>query len=315
MSSVLVTGGAGFIGSNLCERLLDCEYEVISLDNFNTAYSPLIKKQNIIKAESNPHYLSIEGDILDTGLLTELFNSFPIDTVVHLAALAGVRKSISNPLEYVDVDIKGTVNVLELSARNKVKKFIFASSSSVYGRGPRPFSEQHTADLQLSPYAASKASGESFCKTYNALYGIPIACLRFFTVYGPRQRPEMAIHKFTRLIHDGRHIEIFGDGSSSRDYTYIDDITDGIISAIKFNCNFEIFNLGSSSPVSLNQLTDIIGKSLGKPVYRRYMPYSPCDARHTLADISKARALVGYNPKTGIYEGITKFTEWYSSII
>ncbi len=225
--------------------------------------------------------------------------------------MAGVRNSITNPLEYIDVDIKGTVNLLEFCRQNSVEKFVFASSSSVYGLNSIPFKEDDPLELQVSPYAAAKKAGEVFCHTYNHLYGIPTACLRFFTVYGPRQRPEMAIHKFTRLIDSGMEVPLYGDGCSSRDYTYIDDIVDGIISSMEHECSFEVFNLGNSVPVKLDWLADTIGNKLGKHVNKRYLPAQQGDVEYTYADISKAQKLLGYKPKVGIEEGIDRFIKWY----
>jgi len=314
MSTILVTGGAGFIGSHLCEKLLEDGHEVINLDNFNDFYDPRIKKRNIQNALSNPRYTLIEGDIRDEKLLNDIFSTNGIDMIVHLAALAGVRKSISNPLEYIDVDIKGTVSLLENTRKYKVKKFVYASTSSVYGLNPTPFKETDKIYSPVSPYAAAKEAGELFCRTYHLLYGTPIVCLRFFTVYGPRQRPEMAIHYFTRSIDEGKDISIFGDGSSSRDYTYIDDIVNGIAAAIDLKCEFEVFNLGNSNPTMLNDLVELIEKKLGKPACRLYLGNQSGDVEHTYADISKARAMLGYNPSVPIEEGIERFVDWYRKV-
>lgn len=314
MSTVLVTGGAGFIGSHLCEKLLELGYRVINLDNFNDFYNPITKRKNIVTALSNHRYTLVEGDIRDKKLLEKIFNTFDIAAVIHIAALAGVRTSIGNPLEYVDVDIKGTVNLLEFSRDYKVKKFIFASTSSVYGLNSIPFKED-SIKSPISPYAAAKLAGESFCSVYNALYGIPIVCLRFFTVYGPRQRPEMAIHYFTRLIDEGKEIPIWGDGASSRDYTYIDDIIDGIVASINLNCSFDIFNLGNSNPIRLNDLIDLIEQKLGKSARRLYFAMQKGDVEHTYADITKSNIMLGYNPEISIEEGIEKFIDWYKKQI
>lgn len=311
MSTILVTGGAGFIGSHLAEKLLEYGHKVINLDNFNDFYDPLIKRKNILKAELSSRYTLVEGDIRDENILNHIFTTFKIDTVVHIAALAGVRKSIKNPLEYVDVDIKGTVNLLEQSRIHKVKKFIYASTSSVYGLNPTPFKEDDNIKSPISPYAAAKQAGELFCRTYHTLYGMPIVCLRFFTVYGPRQRPEMAIHYFTRTIDEGELISIFGDGSSSRDYTYIDDIINGIVASIYLDCEFEIFNLGNSNSTKLNYLVDLIEKELGKDAYRVYLEMQSGDVEHTYADIKKSKAMLGYEPSVSIEEGIEKFIYWY----
>jgi len=311
MKTVLVTGGSGFIGSNLCEKLLALNYNIINLDNFNDYYSPLIKIKNIKNALTYSNYKVIDGDLQDKNLLTSIFNLNSVDIIIHLAALAGVRRSINNPLEYIDVDIKGTVNLLECARKYNIKKVIFASSSSVYGQNFLPFKETDNAQSQISPYAAAKASGELFCRTYNNLYGIPIVCLRFFTVYGPRQRPEMAIYNFTSRISEGRVISIFGNGTSSRDYTYIDDILDGIISSMNLNCSFEIFNLGNSHPTNIEYLVTLIEKNLGKKALMDYTLMQPGDVAHTFADISKAQKLLNYAPKVSIEKGIEEFINWF----
>lgn len=312
MKTILVTGGAGFIGSHLCERLLKLGYKVINFDNFNDYYNPQIKRDNIATAQKDLGYTLIEGDIRENSILTEIFEKYDIDIIIHLAALAGVRKSIENPLEYIDTDIKGTVNMLEAAKDYKVKKVIFASSSSVYGLNRLPFKEGDNTDMQISPYAASKKSGELFCKVYNTIYKIPIICLRFFTVYGPRQRPEMGIYKFVNAIHEEKEICIFGNGQSSRDYTYIDDIIDGIVASIYYECDFEIFNLGNSKSVILNDLIDIIEEKIGKQWLRKYEKEQQGDVMHTFADINKAKKILGYNPKISIDEGIKRFVNWYT---
>ncbi|MCX8130437.1 MAG: SDR family NAD(P)-dependent oxidoreductase [Clostridia bacterium] len=312
MKTVLVTGGAGFIGSHLCERLLASGHKVINIDNFNDFYDPAVKKANIINALKDPQYVLFQGDIRDERILEHVFACYGVDIVVHLAALAGVRRSLSNPLEYIDIDIKGTVNLLEFCRNYGVEKFVFASSSSVYGSNPVPFSEDQNTCSQVSPYAASKAAGELFCKTYNTLFGIPVVCLRFFTVYGPRQRPEMAIHNFTRLIHEGLEIPVYDNGTSYRDYTYIDDILNGILAAMELKCSFEIFNLGNSSPVKLNTLIELIEEQLSKPAKRKNLPLQKGDVEYTCADISKAYRLLGYKPEVPIEEGIFRFVQWYS---
>lgn len=312
MSTILVTGGAGFIGSHLCERLLALEHKVINIDNFNDFYNPMIKRNNIISVETNPNYVLIQGDIRDKNILNQIFANYDIDIVIHLAALAGVRKSIKNPIEYIDVDIGGTVNLMELCKDYNISKFIFASSSSVYGTNKVPFSENDCISDPVSPYAASKLSGELFCKTYHHLYKIPTICLRFFTVYGSRQRPEMAIHNFVKSISEGKEINIFGNGKSSRDYTYIDDIIEGIIGAINLDCGFEIFNLGNSNPITLNKLIDLIEQKVGKTALKRYFQIQKGDVEHTFADITKANKLLGYSPKINISNGVENFVKWYN---
>jgi len=315
MSSILVTGGAGFIGSHLCERFLLLGHEVLCLDNFNNSYDPAIKRCNVAKALRHSHYRLVEGDILDESLVGGLLKSSGTDAVVHLAALAGVRRSILTPLDYVDVDIKGTVSLLEACQKYDVKKFIFASSSSVYGASPSPFREDAVLEAQTSPYAAAKHCGELYCRTYSLLYGIQTSCLRFFTVYGPRQRPDMAIRTFTKAISEGRDIFIYGDGSSSRDYTYVDDIVDGITAALDLDRQFEIFNLGNSNAVNIISLVKMLGSKLAKEAHIRFMPEQQGDVPTTCADISKAAALLGYIPKVKLEDGIERFVDWYENCL
>jgi len=310
--TILVTGGAGFIGSHLVERLRAEGHEVICLDNFDDFYAPEIKWANIQAARMNLHFTLVEGDIRDTECLKKLFEQYRIGKVIHLAARAGVRASIANPQIYEEVNIKGTLNLLEVLKEHPVEQFIFGSSSSVYGINSKvPFSEDDKIEMPISPYATSKRAGELFCYTYHHLYGIPITCLRFFTVLGTRQRPEMAIHKFTRLIDEGKVIEMFGDGSSKRDYTYISDIIDGIMSALEKPFEFEIINLGDSRTVELRYLIRLIEENLGKKANINQLPPQPGDVPITFADISKARALLDYTPKVDIETGIQKFVAWY----
>ena len=312
MKTILVTGGAGFIGSHVCEKLLSQGYKVINIDNFNSYYDPAIKRRNISAVISSPDYILYEGDIRDRPLLRKIFEVEHIDKIIHLAAMAGVRNSLSDPLEYVDVDIKGTVNLLEFAKEYKISKFIFASSSSVYGINSKvPFAEDDKVDLQVSPYATAKRAGELYCATYSNLYNISISCLRFFTVYGPRQRPEMAIHLFTRLIDEGKEIPVFGDGYSSRDYTYIDDIVDGVISVAEKKYKFEIFNIGNSYTITLNGLIEILEDNLGRKAIINRLPFQKGDVPKTYADITKSKELLEYNPQTSITDGIKKFIKWY----
>ena len=308
---VLVTGGAGFIGSHLCERLLDDGHEVICLDNFDPYYDLEIKKDNIKECLKNHDYLFLDVNIMDKEKLLEVFTDNGIEKVVHLAARAGVRASIENPLIYTSINVDGTINLLEMARKFDVGKFIFGSSSSVYGTCDKiPFRENY--DLKpISPYGASKISAEHFCHVYNHLYGIPVTCLRFFTVYGPRQRPDMAIHKFTRLIDQGEEIPVYGDGSSKRDYTYIDDIIDGVVSALEKKFGFEIFNLGNSEVVELRYLILLIENELNKKAKIKRLPDQSGDVPITYADISKAKKLLGYAPDVFIDEGIKRFVEWY----
>lgn len=310
MNTILVTGGAGFIGSRLCEKLIKAGYNVICLDNFNNNYDPDIKRNNISNLIRHCNYSLIKGDILDSSLIDTILDSHNIDAIIHLAALAGVRGSIMAPLDYVDVDIKGTVTLLEACKKHGIGRFIFASSSSVYGEEIGPFREDAPAGCQTSPYAAAKLAGEFFCRTYNHLYGIKIACLRFFTVYGPRQRPDMAIHKFIRAINDGCEVCIFGDGTSSRDYTYVDDIVDGTIAALSLKSGFEIINLGNSNSVNILSLVATIAKVLDKDAQITFRLNQPGDVPTTCADISKAASLLGYIPKTALDEGLKNQAEW-----
>ncbi|MFC1925775.1 GDP-mannose 4,6-dehydratase [Chloroflexota bacterium] len=312
MKTVLVTGGAGFIGSHLIDRLLEAGHHIICLDNFDPYYDPQIKRGNIEHNLKNGSFELIERDIRDKEKSEEVFHTYSIDTIVHLAARAGVRASIENPALCQDVNIRGTLNLLELSKEYGIGNFIFGSSSSVYGINTKvPFSETDEVNMPVSPYAASKRAGELICYTYNHLYHIPVTCLRFFTVYGPRQRPEMAIHKFTRLIDQGRDIQQYGDGLSKRDYTYVSDIINGIMSAMDKKYNYEIINLGDSEPVELKYLVSLIEENLGKRAKIEKLPDQPGDVPITYADISKAGELLDYHPKVKTENGIELFVDWY----
>ena len=308
----LITGGAGFIGSHLVDRLLQDGEEVICLDNFDDFYDPQIKRRNIASALKNKNFKLIQGDIRERGLLKQIFKDNEIDVVLHIAARAGVRPSIRDPVLYEEVNIRGTVNLLEAIRLNNVDKFIFASSSSVYGNCKNiPFSEDEKLDSPISPYAATKKAGELLCHTYHYLYGMSITCLRFFTVYGPRQRPEMAIHKFIQLIDKGKNISVFGDGTSKRDYTYITDIIDGVMKAVE-NCEgYEIYNLGESKTVELRELIGVIESNLNKKADIEQLPEQSGDMHVTYADISKAKKELGYDPKVRIDAGVKMFVEWY----
>jgi UDP-glucuronate 4-epimerase len=314
MKRVLVTGGAGFIGSHLCQRLLQEGYEVVCLDNFDPFYDPLIKRRNIeeLKATAGEGgFTLIEGDIRDQGVLEKLLTQ-SFDLAIHLAARAGVRPSIQQPLLYEEVNVAGTLNLLEACRSVGVSNLIFGSSSSVYGRNTKvPFVEDDRLDAMISPYAVTKRVGELYCYAYHHLYGLNITCLRFFTVYGPRQRPEMAIHKFARLIHDGERIPLYGDGTSQRDYTYIDDIIEGIMGAVRNLHGYGIFNLGESQTVPLRKLISLIEEALGKKAHVEELPDQPGDVPITYADITKARRLLGYDPKVGIEEGVGRFVRWF----
>lgn len=311
----LVTGCAGFIGSHVVDRLLGMGKKVMGVDNFDSFYDPNIKKRNIEHNLKNVNFNLYSADIREKDDMEKIFKDNNIEIIIHLAARAGVRPSIQNPLLYEDVNIKGTINILELSKEFGINNFIFGSSSSVYGVNEKiPFNEKDTVEKAISPYAASKRACEIFCYTYHHLYGIPVTCLRFFTVYGPRQRPEMAIHKFTRLIDNGKEIEMYGDGTSRRDYTYISDIVDGIIATLDKKFGYEVINLGDSRTVELQYLIKLIGEYLGKKAIIKHIPDQPGDVPITYADVSKAKKLLGYNPEVSIEKGIEKFVQWYRNL-
>ena len=310
---ILVTGGAGFIGSHLIERLLEEGYEIVCLDNFNDYYDPEIKRNNIKPYLREKRFNLIEADIRDKDTLKKIFEKYKPQKVIHLAAQAGVRLSLKQPNLYVDVNVNGTLNLLELSKAYKITNFVFGSSSSIYGATKEiPFSEEGKLK-PISPYGVSKRTGELLCSTYNHLYNLSVTVLRFFTVYGPRQRPDMAIHKFTKLIDEGKEIYLYGNGETSRDYTYISDIVEGIMSALNNDFNYEIFNLGNSNPTNLSHLISLIEKSLNKSAKIKYLPEQPGDPSITFADISKSKRILNYNPKIKIEEGIRRFVEWYKN--
>ncbi len=310
VSRIVVTGGAGFIGSHLCETLLRDHHYVIALDNFDDFYDPAVKRTNLGMAATSDRFTLVEGDIRDERLVDQVVGG-DIDLVVHLAALAGVRPSIERPLSYQDVNVRGTIVLLEACRKFGVAKFIFASSSSIYGNNKKiPFAESDPVDDPISPYAATKKAGELLCYTYHHLYGIAVTCLRLFTVYGPRQRPDLAIHKFTRLIEAGETISVFGDGTMLRDFTYVDDITDGITRAIERCEKYHIYNLGQSQPVSVNQLITILEKVLGKEAVIDYLPPQPGDVERTYADVTLARKQLGYRPSTDLHTGLAHFAQW-----
>ncbi len=309
---IMITGGAGFIGSTTADRLLNEGHKVIILDNFNDFYSPEQKENNIKHNLNNPNYKLYRGDICDEILTEKIFAENNINCVIHIAARAGVRASIENPAEYVRTNILGTTNILEKMKQFNVKKIVFASSSSVYGNcKAEKFSEDLKVSEPISPYAATKSACEQMLYTYSKLFDINAIALRFFTVYGPRQRPDLAIRKFIELIESDKEIPVYGDGTTKRDYTYIDDIVDGIIAAIKYNKTpYEIINLGGGSPVTLSDMISTIEHVLGKNAKRNYLPPQAGDVDKTVSDISKAGKLLGYKPKTNFEEGIRKFTEW-----
>jgi len=308
---LLVTGGAGFIGSHFAERCLNSGHEVVVLDDFNDFYSPAIKRENV-RPFAN-HIQIQEADLRDGARVTNIVENTRPDAIVHFAARAGVRPSIQDPELYLDTNIKGTFNLLDAARRANVSRFIFASSSSVYGvLKTVPFREDMCLNQTISPYAASKLAGEHLCSNYSHLYGMRCVILRFFTVYGPRQRPDLAIHSFTRAILEGRAIRQFGDGSTRRDYTYIDDILQGLVAALAYQGPlFDIFNLGESETTSLSELIATIQKALQRKAHIEIHPEQAGDVPLTYADISKARALLGYDPHTKISEGIPRFVEWF----
>ncbi|MCB2289083.1 GDP-mannose 4,6-dehydratase [Clostridium sp. CS001] len=326
-NSILITGGAGFIGSTLCDYLIKNNHKIVIIDNFNDFYNPKIKRSNITEIK---HLMKInnipddnliieEGDLRDINFLTKVFSSYTIDLVVHLAAMAGVRPSIIDPILYNEVNVSGTLNLLDLCNKFGINKFIFASSSSVYGNNRKlPFAEVDSVNFPISPYASTKKSGELLCHVYSHLYGINIACLRFFTVYGPRQRPDLAIYKFTKLISEEKQISIFGDGTSERDYTYIDDIIQGIDKAISWSSigshKYEIFNLGRSDTIMLRYLVERLESELGVKANIEYLPMQPGDVAITYADISKSKEILGYNPVIKFDDGISKFVRWFLNL-
>lgn len=313
MKKVLVTGGAGFIGSNLCDALLaNGLYEVHCLDVFDDFYDPTIKRNNISEALKNKNFFLLEGDIRDIAFIDKIFQQ-PFDIIVHLAARAGVRPSIENPLLYEDVNIKGTVNLLEKAKEKNIKQFVFAGSSSVYGINPNtPWSENDFVLKPISPYASTKVSCELIGHTYSHLYGIRFISLRFFTVFGPRQRPDLAIHKFFKLIRQSKPIPFFGNGETSRDYTFVGDIVNGIIAAMHYDkSNYEIINLGNNRTINLNMLITAIEKEAGKKAILEKLPDQPGDVPHTFADIAKAKELLNYSPATTLEEGLIAFRKWF----
>ncbi len=314
MKNILITGGAGFIGSHLVDRLMaEGNWQVTVVDDFNDFYSPAIKRENISAHLSNSSFKLIEADIRDRAALEMPFAQTKYDCIVHLAARAGVRPSLTEPQLYVETNINGTMNLLELTRAQGVKQFVFGSSSSVYGVNEKvPFSEDDPIFNPISPYAATKAAGELICHTYAHLYAMRIVCLRFFTVYGARQRPDLAIHKFAKLISEGKPIPVFGDGTTRRDYTYVDDIIAGVRAAIDYDkTNYEVINLGESRTVELRELISLIEQELGARAQIDWQPPQPGDVPQTFADISKARRLLGYDPQTEIETGLHRFVEWF----
>ncbi len=316
MKNILITGGAGFIGSHLVDRLLrEGDWRVTVVDDFNDSYDPSIKRANAAAHEANPNFKLIEADIRNYDALSQVFEETNFDCIVHLAARAGVRPSLTEPRLYVETNINGTVNLLELARAHGTKQFVFGSSSSVYGENKKvPFSEDDPIFNPISPYAATKAAGELICHTYSHLYDMRIVCLRFFTVYGARQRPDLAIHKFAKLISANKPIPVFGDGATRRDYTFVDDIISGVRAAIDYDqSRYEVINLGESRTVELRELIALLEKELSQRAEIDRQPTQPGDVPQTFADIAKARRLLNYNPQTQIEEGIKKFVEWFQS--
>ncbi|MBX2861045.1 MAG: GDP-mannose 4,6-dehydratase [Vampirovibrio sp.] len=318
----LVTGGAGFIGSHVVRALLDQGAQVVVVDDFNDFYDPHIKEQNVVPFSEYPGFTLYRIDIRDMEALRSVFTlhgpELKTGGIIHLAARAGVRPSLKNPRLYLETNVTGTLNLAELAREFGITKFVFASSSSVYGDSPDavPFKESQDISKPISPYASTKAMAESLLYTYSHLYGLQVVCLRFFTVYGPGQRPDLAIHKFTRLIHEGKPIPVFGDGSTRRDYTYIDDILQGVMAAIGYEEKaFEVFNLGESQTVTLARLIELIETVVGKKAVIDRQPLQPGDVPITYADISKTKAMLGYQPTTQIDAGIPKFVDWYMNAL
>ena len=315
----LVTGGAGFIGSHVCERLLRDGHQVTAFDDLNAFYAPALKRRNLddiarTAVLAGTRFAFVEGDIADRASLDAALRGTRFDQVIHLAARAGVRPSLLEPALYQRVNVEGTVNVLEAAKAAGVRKFVLASSSSVYGVNAKvPFAEADPIFSAISPYAASKLACEALGHVYHHVHGLDVTMLRFFTVYGPRQRPDLAIHKFASLITAGKPIPVFGDGSTRRDYTYVDDIVDGVTACTTHDFGYEVFNLGESQTVRLDELIGLLESALGKKAVIDRQPAQPGDVPVTFADISKARAKLGYNPRTKIAAGIPKFVEWFRS--
>jgi len=310
--AVFVTGAAGFIGSHVSDALLARGDRVFGIDNFDPFYDRWIKERNLAPLSTHPSFSFLEGDIRDASALARWGEGTPPAALIHLAAKAGVRPSVGDPVGYADVNVIGTIRMLEWARERQVPKILFASSSSVYGGNTQvPFSEDDFVDHPVSPYAATKKAGELLCHTYCHLYGMNVVALRFFTVYGPRQRPEMAIHKFTRRILDGKEIDLYGDGSSRRDYTYIEDIVSGVLGALTAPPGYRVYNLGESATISLSDLVALIEKACGRAAARRFVPPQPGDVPMTYADISRARKEIGYDPRTPIGRGVSLFVEWY----
>jgi UDP-glucuronate 4-epimerase len=316
-STVVLTGAAGFIGSHLGERLLATGARVIGFDNFDDFYDPGIKRQNAkqVAARGGSRFHMVEGDLRNERDVESLFQevSGPF-TLVHLAAMAGVRPSLENPMLYQEVNVTGTYRLLEAARRREIRHYVFGSSSSVYGSSNRlPFNEDEPSLDPVSPYAATKLIGEQIAYVYQVCHGIPATCLRFFTVYGPRQRPEMAIHQFARRIRDGAEIQLFGDGGTTRDYTYIDDIVDGVMAALRPTEEFRIYNIGGGRPITLKEMVERLEAAMSKKARITFAPMQPGDMTHTLADIGRAEKELGYRPSRPFDESLQLFVDWFMS--
>ncbi len=312
MQTFLITGGAGFIGTNLINTLIN-DVRIICVDNFNNYYAPEIKENNIKKFINNKNFELYREDICNAEAIEKIVKTTKPDCIINLAARAGVR-DISSPYLYIETNITGTVNLLETAKKYNIKKFITASSSSVYGNlNGEKFNEEMKTNRPVSIYAATKTAQENLCYVYSYLFGLNIICLRFFTVYGPCQRPDMAIHKFTKCISEGNPVELYGNGETARDYTYVDDIVQGIIKCIDYETNFEVFNLGSDKVVKLKDLVAVISKKMNKKAEINYLPLPKTDVFYTASDISKAKKLLGYKPETEIEQGIEYFVKWFEN--
>ncbi len=312
MHSTLVTGAAGFIGSHLAEALVARGDEVVGLDNFDSQYDPALKRANLARLQATDRFRLVEGDVRDPAVIAALIERHRLTRVAHLAALSGVRESIRLPRDYLAVNVEGTLQVLAAAARAGMEKVVVASSSSVYGSGTAvPFSEEQAIGTPASPYAASKIAAEAYCHVYHHLHGLPVVAVRIFNAVGPRQRPELALSKFVRLLLAGRPLPVYGDGTSRRDYTYVGDIVAGIRAALDAPLGYEVINLGNSQPVTLCELIAAIEGELGVTARREHLPDQPGDLRETYADIGRARRLLGWEPRVGLAEAVRRFVEWY----
>ncbi|MGO8788039.1 MAG: GDP-mannose 4,6-dehydratase [Terriglobia bacterium] len=314
MDNILITGGAGFIGSHLAQRLLREGKHLAIVDNLDDYYSADLKRANLEEVKADGEFQFFPTDIRDGEKLREVFAAFKPDAVIHLAARPGVRLSFAQPEAYTSINVLGTTQVLEISRQSGLRRFVFASSSSVYGHTSRaPFREDASLARPLSIYAATKVAGEAVAFTYSHAYSLPVVCLRLFTVYGPRQRPDLAIRKFAALIMEGKEVPLYGDGSLERDYTYIDDIVDGILRALDAPGQFDVYNIGNSHPIRIDEMVDTLGRALQKPVRRKFIPTPAGEMLLTHADLTKAREALGYSPKVSFQEGIRRFAEWLKS--